>query len=289
MRSPTLFTAVAIALLVSATPSASIAQAQPAATPAALAADGYRLVWSDEFDQDGPPDPAKWDYEHGFVRNDELQWYQPENARCENGFLVIEARRERVPNPRFDAASRRWQENREFAEFTSASLITRGRAEWQYGRFEMRGRLDVRPGLWPAWWTLGDRHPWPGCGEIDMLEYYRGTILANAAWLGRRGETEWDDSRTPLADLGGERWASEFHVWRMDWDEHRIALYVDDRLLNEIDLTQTFNAGRDGANPFREPHYMILNLAVGGTNGGDPSETKFPAKFEVDYVRVYQK
>jgi beta-glucanase (GH16 family) len=264
-----------------------LARAEPTASPPAE--EGYRLVWSDEFDKEGVPDPAQWDYERGFVRNEELQWYQPQNARCEQGLLVIEARRERIKNPRYDAASRRWQENREFADFTSASLITRELAKWQYGRFEMRGRLDVRPGLWPAWWTLGERGPWPACGEIDMLEYYRGMILANAAWLGRRGQTKWDDSRTPLADLGGNDWASDFHVWRMDWDESRIALYVDDRLLNEIDLTQTVNAGRDGGNPFRQPHYMILNLAIGGMNGGDPGSTEFPAKFEVDYVRVFQK
>lgn len=287
MRSARIF--IAIAFSVGAALLASFARAQPTAAPVPAAADDYRLVWSDEFDQQGAPDPAKWAYEHGFVRNEELQWYQSENARCENGLLVIEARRERVTNPRFDAASRRWQENREFAEFTSASLITRGRAEWQYGRFEMRGRLDVRPGLWPAWWTLGNRGRWPDCGEIDILEYYRGMILANAAWLSPRQETAWDESRTPLADLGGDKWASEFHVWRMDWDEARIALYVDDRLLNEIDLTKTVNADREAANPFRQPHYMLLNLAIGGTNGGDPGETKFPAKFEVDYVRVYQK
>jgi beta-glucanase (GH16 family) len=88
--------------------------------------------------------------------------------------------------------------------------------------------------------------------------------------------------------LGGEAWADDFHVWRLDWDARRIALFVDDRLLNEVDLERTINA-RDGKNPFHQPHYVILNLAVGGTRGGDPSGTEFPAKFEVDYVRVYQR
>ena len=77
---------------------------------------GYALVWSDEFDRDGVPDPKNWDYEHGFVRNRELQWYTPENARVSQGFLVIEARRERVPNPQFEAGSNDWRRNREFAD-----------------------------------------------------------------------------------------------------------------------------------------------------------------------------
>jgi beta-glucanase (GH16 family) len=254
----------------------------------AYAADGYRLNWSDEFDRDGPPDPAKWTYERGFVRNDELQWYQPDNARCTAGMLVIEGRRERVPNPRFDPTSSRWQRNREYAAYTSSSLLTRGLASWRYGRFEMRGRLDVRTGLWPAFWSLGEGD-WPACGEIDVMEYYDGLLLANAAWAGRRGRVRWDDSKTPVADLGGSKWADNFHVWRMDWDEKRIALYVDYRLLNEIDLSETVNETRDRKNPFRQPHYLLLNLAIGGTRGGDPSGTEFPAKFEVDYVRVYQR
>ena len=127
-----------------------------------------------------------------------------------------------------------------------------------------------------------------------MMEYYRGMVLANAAWADRgRWRAKWDDSRTPLAELGGDAWADEFHVWRMDWDEDQIVLSVDGRVLNDVDLSETINAGADpddeGANPFHAPHYMILNLAIGGTNGGDPDDTDFPAKFEVDYVRVYQK
>ena len=80
-----------------------------------------------------------------------------------------------------------------------------------------------------------------------------------------------------------------FHVWRMDWTAERIEIYVDDLLLNTIELKKTVNADREGANPFHDPHYMILNLAIAGTQGGDPSETEFPARFEVDYVRVYQR
>jgi beta-glucanase (GH16 family) len=251
---------------------------------------GFQLVWADEFNMDGPPDSQNWSYERGFIRNEELQWYQPANARCENGHLVIEARRERVENPKFDRRSGDWRRRREFADYTSASLITRGRHAWRYGRFEMRGRIDMRAGLWPAWWTLGTARRWPGGGEIDMMEYYRGELLANFAWLSRRrGVPQWDESRRPISELGDADWPMKFHVWQMDWNEREIRLSVDGQLLNTTDLTGTINGDREAANPFHEPHFMLLNLAIGGTQGGDPSATEFPARFEVDYVRVYQQ
>lgn len=251
---------------------------------------GWRLVWADEFDGAPCPDSTSWGYEAGFVRNQELQWYRPENARCEGGLLVIEARRERLPNPRYAPGGESWRTSREHAEYTSASLITRGRRAWRYGRFEMRGRIDVQPGLWPAFWTLGVQGAWPANGEIDVMEYYRGTILANVAWRGEgSNQAVWDDVRKPLPELGGAQWAEEFHVWRMEWDERFIRLYVDDLLLNETDLRDPAGAGGAVGNPFHQPHYLILNLAVGGTNGGDPSATDFPARFEVDWVRIYQR
>ncbi|MEX2093473.1 MAG: glycoside hydrolase family 16 protein [Pirellulales bacterium] len=255
-----------------------------------LAADGYKPVWADEFDQDGPPNPQNWTYEHGFVRNDELQWYQPANARCEGGMLVIEARHEQVANPRHDPQSRRWDRSRRQADYSSASLMTRGRHEWLYGRFVMRGRIDTRRGLWPAFWTLGTARRWPGCGEIDVMEFYDRKLLANAAWLaGRSGRVAWDSVERPLASFDDKNWGNRFHEWRMDWDRNRIKLHVDDELVNEIDVAAAVNDDDERAHPFREPQYLLLNLAVGGTRGGDPSGTEFPARFEVDYVRVYQQ
>lgn len=251
---------------------------------------GYKLIWADEFNKEGPPDPCNWTYERGFVRNEEFQWYQPENARCENGLLIIEGRRERKSNPRYRADGRSWRENREYAEYTSASLTTRGLHNWMYGRFEMRGRIDTRGGLWPAFWTLGVEGRWPGCGEIDIMEYYRGMLLANAAWASQRQWVPiWDDVRIPLGEFKDPDWSAKFHVWRMDWDRENIRLYVDDKLLNAIELKKTFNQDKEGKNPFHQPHYIILNLAIGGTSGGDPANTEFPAKFEVDYVRIYQE
>ncbi|MDI6447859.1 glycoside hydrolase family 16 protein [Anaerobaca lacustris] len=272
-----------IAILVSAAPLTHMSAAEET--------DGYKLVWADEFNKDGWPDPNHWVYEHGFVRNEELQWYQPDNARCENGLLVIEARRERLPNPNYDPDGTNWRRSRPYAEYTSACLKTAGLHNWTFGRFEMRGRIDTHAGLWPAFWTLGSARPWPGCGEIDIMEYYRGMLLANACWASeRRWVAIWDDLKKPITDFGDpDEWSSKFHVWRMDWDRDNIKLYIDGELLNTIELSKTINRTPDRANPFHEPHYILLNLAIGGTNGGDPSATEFPARFEIDYVRVYRK
>lgn len=277
----------AVCLVLTAASTAFAGQSAPANDTAPA---DYTLVWADEFSTDGPPDPCNWTYERGFVRNEELQWYQPENARCENGLLIIEARRQRKANPNHDPDSRSWRRSRRYAEYTSACLLTRRLHRWTYGRFEMRGRIDTRSGMWPAFWTLGSARSWPGCGEIDIMEYYRGMLLANACWAGERRWTPiWDDLRKPITDFNDPDWSSKFHVWRMDWDKDEIRLYVDNELLNTIDLSRTINQTPDGANPFHEPHYILLNLAIGGTSGGDPSQTEFPARFEVDYVRIYQR
>jgi beta-glucanase (GH16 family) len=266
-------------------------EAQEKKTPASEKNNSaYKLVWADEFNYQGAPDPNKWTYERGFVRNQELQWYQPENARCENGMLIIEARRERKANPDYKPGGNSRRGSREYAEYTSASVTTRGLHSWQYGRFEMGGRIDTRPGLWPAFWTLGVQGRWPGNGEIDIMEYYRGLLLANVAWGSKQPwQAKWDDSKKPLTEFGDPDWSKKFHVWRMDWDDRSIKLYVDDLLLNSTDLKDTVNEDQEAKNPFHQPHYIILNLAIGGTSGGDPSRTEFPARFEVDYVRVYQK
>lgn len=256
----------------------------------AYAKDGYGLVWADEFESSGSPDSTKWRHERGFVRNNELQWYQPQNARCTNGLLVIEGRKEKTPNPSYQQGSNNWRHNRPNIEYTSSSINTRGKREWQYGRFLMRGKIDIRAGIWPAWWTLGVQGQWPSNGEIDIMEYYRGMLLANVATgTATPYKAHWFTKTFPIDSLGGRAWAEQFHVWRMDWDEQAIALYVDDVLLNRVPLSELVNKDGTGINPFKQPHYMLLNLALGGDNGGDPAATPFPVQFEVDYVRVYQK
>ncbi|UZD21784.1 glycoside hydrolase family 16 protein [Algoriphagus halophytocola] len=235
-----------------------------------------------------------WSFEEGFKRNNELQWYQKKNAEVKDGRLVITGKREQVKNSNFEAESTDWRRNREYAEYSSSSINTRGKYEFQYGIMEVRARIDTAMGLWPAIWTLGISKPWPANGEIDVMEYYRvkgeATILANAAWADEgQYNAKWDNAKIPFSDFleKDPEWPSKFHLWRMEWTEDSIKLFLDDELLNEIDLARTVNP--DGFNPFHQPHYILLNLAIGGNNGGDPSTTSFPKHYLVDYVRVYQK
>lgn len=255
---------------------------------AAPAAADWKLVWSDEFNTSGAPSAANWSFERGFVRNHEQQWYQPENAFCTNGLLVIEARRERKPNPIFTTNSTDWRAHREWIDYTSASLTTRRLREFTYGKFEMRARIDTRLGSWPAFWTLGTQRDvrWPACGEIDIMEFYTGTVLANFGYQ-LEGNVKWQANKKPLAELGGAAWAKEFHTWTMEWDEKKIDLLLDGKLMNHLNLADADKADR--GNPFHRPEYIILNQAIGGDNGGNPSATTFPLRYEVDWVRVYQR
>lgn len=254
---------------------------------------GYVLIWQDEFDQNGRVDSSKWSFENGFVRNQELQWYQEQNAKVESGHLVLSGKRESVLNPRFESGHEDWRRNRKQADYTSSSINTRGKFDFQYGVVEVRAKIDTALGMWPAIWTLGIKNPWPANGEIDIMEYYRvkdqATILANAAWADEgQFRAKWDEAKIPFTDFlkMDPEWPAKFHLWRMEWTEQTIKLFLDDQLLNEINLTETLNP--DGFNPFRHPHYLLLNLAIGG-NGGDPSSSIFPSEYLVDYVRVYQK
>ena len=254
---------------------------------------GMKLAWNDEFNSEGKPDPSSWRYETGFVRNNELQWYQAANANCTGGVLLIEGKRELKRNPGYVAGSASWRTAREYADYTSASIQTRGFREWQFGRFEIRARIDTAKGSWPAIWTLGIAGGWPAGGEIDIMEFYRvkgvPTILANFAWgTDKRNVAKWDDLRKPLSDFTSKDkdWVQKFHIWRMDWNNESIKLFLDDQLLNEVSLSVTVNP--DGFKPFLQPHFILLNLALGGA-GGDPSKSPSPIKYEVDWVRVYQE
>lgn len=253
---------------------------------------GYILHWADEFNEGQKPDPSWWSHEKGFIRNNELQWYQEDNAFVQNGFLVIEGRKETIENSRYDPESEDWRKNRQYASHTSSSINTRGKFSFKYGILEVRAKIDTSRGLWPAIWTLGIEKPWPANGEIDVMEFYRRDqnpiLLANAAWEGKDRRTVWDEATVDLKELIHENpdWPEQFHVWKIHWTEDNLGLYLDDRLLNEVDLSITINP--DAFEPFRQPHYILLNLAI-GSNGGDPSEIAFPKRYLIDYVRVYQK
>lgn len=255
--------------------------------------EGKKLVWNDEFNIKGKPNPENWSFEEGFKRNNELQWYQEENAICENGLLKITANSVERDNPTYQEDSKDWRYSRPEITFTSASIHTRNKKEFQYGTFLIRAKLDSTLGSWPAIWTLGITKPWPSNGEIDIMELYRvndeATILGNMAWgTDQAYKAKWDNRKIPLTYFLGQNpnWINEFHVWRMDWTENNIKIFIDGELINEVKLSETINP--DGFNPFKQPHYVLLNLAIGGNNGGEPRPETKSIKYEVDYVRVYQ-
>ncbi len=265
---------------------ASSGSAGAAGSDAIVAPAGYKLVWHDEFDVDGAPSSSNYNFEHGFVRNEEDQWYQDANASVQGGMLVIEARKETVTNPNY-TGSGDWKTTRKTAAYTSSSMTTSGKQSFQYGHFEMRGRIPTDVGMWPAWWTLGVKGEWPSNGEIDIMEYYKDDLRANVACgTSTEWQAKWDSSATPISSLGAD-WASNFHVWTMDWDETSIVLSVDGKVLNTSTLSSMLNS--DGTSPFKQKAYLLVNLAIGGQNGGDPSNTTFPKRYEVDYLRVFQK
>lgn len=254
---------------------------------------GMKLMFCEEFNYTGKPDSTIWNYEKGFARNQELQWYQSDNANVSDGRLIIEAQRSNFDNPLYQPDSKHWRHSRRKVDYTSSSITTMNKKSWKFGRFEVRARIDTTLGAWPAIWLLGVDYEWPSCGEIDMLEYYpvgnQGTILANVvSGTTRRYDGKWSSVKTPLSGIAknDKDWVRKYHVWRMDWTADSINLYLDDRLLNSTLVKNTVNP--DGTQPFLQPQYMLLNLAI-GSNGGDPSGSNFPVRFEVDYVRVYQK
>lgn len=253
----------------------------------------WKLVWADEFDKPGLPDPTKWSYETGFVRNNEAQYYTAgrlENARVENGMLIIEARKERFENAAYDSkapsGSRR---ARQFADYTSASLTTRDRTNWTYGRIEVRAKLPPGRGTWPAIWTLGTnaaRAGWPACGEIDIMEFVGfdpGIIHANihtrkynhVKKTGKGGQIK-------IPDCG-----EAFHVYALEWDAQALNFYVDEKKY----FTYANEGSGEDAWPYDTGQYLILNLAIGGDWGGAKGldESAFPQKYYIDYVRVYQR
>lgn len=258
----------------------------------ALASD-WKLVWSDEFDKPGLPDPAKWNYEEGFVRNNEAQYYtraRSENARVENGMLIIEARKEKMQNAAYDASapggSRR---GRADAEYTSASLTTRGKAGWTYGRIEVRAKLPPGRGTWPAIWTLGtnsSRVGWPACGEIDIMEFVGfepGVIHANIHTRKyNHVKKTGKGSQISIPDA-----SEQFHIYALEWDKDRMDFFVDDKKY----FTYTNEASGTDAWPYDQDQYLILNLAIGGAWGGAKGidDSCFPQRYYIDYVRVYQR
>ncbi len=229
-----------------------------------------KLVWSEEFNKPGQPDPKKWDYELGFVRNNEMQYYtrdRRENARVEGGHLVIEARKEAYEN----------------AQVTSASLTSR--QSWTYGRIEVRAKIPTGRGTWPAIWMLGTnirQIGWPACGEIDIMEnvgFDPDRIFCTVHTRNAEGK-----HAAKGANIVAEKPYDDFHVYALDWDAKRMVFTYDGKHVLTYD--------NDGTNPwpFDKPQYLLLNLAIGGAWGAQKGvdDAIFPSRYLIDYVRVYQ-
>jgi beta-glucanase (GH16 family) len=255
-------------------------------------AEDWKLAWSDEFDRPGLPDPEKWSSEEGFVRNSELQYYtraKADNARVVDGMLVLEARKEQLVNPAFDPnAKDGWKRTRKVAEYTSAGIMTRGKAAWTYGRIEVRAKLPTGKGMWPAIWMLGSdqNQGWPACGEIDIMEnvgFDPDVIHANihTKKYNHVMRTNKGDKVTIAKPY------EDFHNYAIEWNPDRIDFFVDDLKY----FTYANEGSGPDAWPFDKDQYLILNIAVGGDWGGQQGidDSKFPQRMYVDYVRVYQK
>lgn len=237
----------------------------------------YQLVWSDEFNGSGLPDPAKWGYDVGGNGwgNNEQEYYtnaKVENARQENGNLVIEARKEAVGGN----------------NYTSARLLTKNKAQWTYGRFEIRAKLPRGRGTWPAIWTLSDHNPlnWPADGELDIMEAvgFNPNVIYGTAhnkkYNGANGLQKGGNTTIPTAQ-------DSFHVYKMEWSTTKIEWFVDD--VSYFSYTDP-GSGND-AWPYNSNFFIILNIAIGGNWGGQQGidDTIFPQQMLIDYVRVYQR
>lgn len=257
----------------------------------------WNLIWHDEFDG-RVLNSGKWRQEVGFLRNREVQYYtsgRKENLRVENGKLVIEARLEGFVNPAYDpqAAPANWQRARAVAGVTSASVTTKGLFSVRGGRIEFRAKVPKGRGVWPALWLLGDckdRTGWPRCGELDVMEYVGhapDVVHGTIHWQSPKSNAaNGYDFRT--ARLRGKSPADGFHVYSAEWDEHSISFFYDGEMYSNVEFgSLPFSEG----NPFVEPMYIIMNLAIGGSWGGEKGidPTVFPARFEIDWVRVYAK
>jgi beta-glucanase (GH16 family) len=231
-------------------------------------AQNWKLIWSDEFNYNGLPDTLKWGNETGFVRNNELQYYTKqrlENSRVVNGNLLIIGRKESYKN----------------ANYTSASLVTDHKNSWTYGKVEARIKMPKGQGMWPAFWMLGQNiHTvgWPKCGEIDIMEHINNEDLLH-------GTLHWYDQKHVSSGGTTPCDVTKYHNYSIEWDKESVRLLLDGQKYWEVNIKDGINSTEE----FHSPHFIILNLAIGGDWPKNPDQTTaFPDTMYVDYVRVFQ-
>ncbi len=231
------------------------------------------LVWSDEFDQDGRPNTENWFHEtvgpnNGSWWNNEFQHYTDRevNSYVDNGSLKIVALREDYDGKLY----------------TSARMITKDLFTFKYGRLDVRAKLPVGQGTWPAIWMLGeniDLYGWPACGEVDLMEHGNedpGIVSAAVHLPNSNGDHYYLSNRLQI-----ENEATEYHTYSVEWTPSKFDFYVDDVLFHNFIITPEM--------PFRKPFFIILNVAMGGQFTGNFVDPEFiSGTMEVDYVRLYQ-
>ncbi|ULQ51633.1 glycoside hydrolase family 16 protein [Flavihumibacter fluvii] len=236
-----------------------------------------KLVWADEFNYSGLPDRSKWGYDtggHGWGNN-ELEYYTEnrlENARVENGFLVLTAIKESFKG----------------MDYSSSRLVSKNKGDWKYGKIEVRAKLPHGKGTWPAIWMLPTDWKyggWPKSGEIDIMEFvgYMPDSVFGSVHTGAFNHMIGTQSTKGvwLGDL-----VDAFHVYAIEWTKDKISFFIDGKKYHEF----LNNGTGSEAWPFDQPFHVILNLAVGGNWGGKMGvdASVFPQRMLVDYVRVYQ-
>ena len=261
---------------------------------------GWKLVWDDEFNYKGHPDPAKWGYEEGYVRHNELQYYtvnRLENARVDGRNLLLELRKE-TPESFLPTSI-----NDEYHRYTSASLNTRNTASWTYGRFEIMAKMPRGKGTWPAIWFFSpirtpnvpgppqprdangreaqpQRGPNSGessQGEIDLMEAWGSRPNRTAVHIhGSKGPN-------PSVTKAMDDMYNTFHLYAVEWYPDRMDFFLDkDKIL-------TYAKDPSTGWTFDHPMYLIMNIACGGPDEPAPDDSKLPQFMTVDYVRVYQQ
>jgi beta-glucanase (GH16 family) len=235
---------------------------------------GYtKLVWQDEFNEPGLPDPAKWKYDTGYIRNNELQYYtnrRAENASISDSVLDIVARNDS------------FKMNGHIYPITSADISTEGIKDFTYGRLEVRAKIPSALGTWPAIWTLGSNIGtvgWPTCGEIDIMEHVG--FMTDTMHFNEHARSS--NKGTRIFYPAPEK---DFHIYAIEWYADRIDWFFDGKKVLTFNNDHTGNASW----PFDKPQFIILNLAFGGDWGGAKgvSVDSLPRHFYIDYVRVYQ-
>jgi beta-glucanase (GH16 family) len=239
---------------------------------------GYKLLWSDEFNGSSV-NTNYWEYDlgNGGWGNSELECYTDSNATVANGYLQIQAKQENVD---YLGVS---------SQYTSSRMNTNGKFSFQYGRVDIRAKLPVQPGMWPALWFLGSNYGtvgWPACGETDLMELVGSNpdqVVGSIHWLQGNGQEGTLNNNYTLP--GGADYSQKFHVFSLIWTASQITMYVDDLPYMTASSSSIFS----GTWPFDVPQFLIFNVAVGGDWPGPPTaQTVFPQSMYVDYVRVFQ-